>query len=180
MTELHFGRQSALIFWTMLPPSNLAIAERQTTRICMQGKRRDSFQPPNIFQSVLLNTCSYSHDGKINTIDESSSRDETCHLKNAKSIATRKSKFKLLIPQSKNYLCVNICWWQHWTFKLCCFPQAQSLQHCAMRKSSVVTISLSMIFPPLPPLKHTHKVEQCFWHEDNGGIAVNEFASCVQ
>ena len=36
-------------------------------------------------------------------------------------------------------------------------------------------------FWPLPPSPHTHKVEHTwFWHEDNGGLAANEFASYVQ
>ena len=67
------------------------------------------------------------------------------------SIATRETKLKLQIPQSRNYVCVNICWGQHWTFRLCCCPQAQ-IQHCATRQSGVVTISLFMN----PPPTHTH------------------------
>ena len=35
--------------------------------------------------------------------------------------------------------------------------------------------------PPPPPPPHTHKVEHTwFWHDDNGGLAANEFASYVQ
>ena len=35
--------------------------------------------------------------------------------------------------------------------------------------------------PPPPPHTHTHKVEHTwFWHEDNGGLAANEFTSYVQ
>ena len=93
------------------------------------------------------------------------------------SIATRETKLKLKIPRSRNYLCVNICWWQHWTSRLCRCPQAQIQHLCATRQSCFVTISLFMT----PPHTHTHKVEHTwFWHEDNGGLAANEIASYVK
>ena len=153
MTELHFGRQSALIFWTMLPPSNITITERQTTRICLQGKRRDSFQPPNIFQTVLLNICSYSHHGKINAISESSSIQETCHLKNAKSIATRTSKLKLLIPQSRNYLCEYLLVTTLDLQTVLLSPSSKSAALCYETKVCCHNFTLYNLPPPLP---HRH------------------------
>ena len=54
------------------------------------------------FPDCSIKTCSYSHHGTTNAICASNSREKTCQLKTGKSIATRKTKLKWKIPQTRN------------------------------------------------------------------------------
>ena len=83
------------------------------------------------------------------------SQQERLFYKNM-SIATRETKLKLQIPQTRNFLCVNICWGQHWTSRLCCCPQAQSAL-CYETKWCCHNFTIYDLSPPPPT--HTHKVE---------------------
>ena len=166
MTELHFRRQSALSFWTRLQHSNLTIAENQRTRTCMQGKKERLLSVPKHFPDCSIKIISHSQHGKINAISEASSIEETCHIRTGKSIAKRKTKLKLQIPQC-DYLLVLLS------------PSSNLASLCYETKLCSHNFTINDL-PPPPPPQHTHtqNFENCFWQEDNGVLVAKQFACC--